>query len=91
MYTYLEQFIDEDGSLQFFRQTFAEKTVAIDYLFERYNINKDKIFKTTNEEEISENFNQRLARISFKEDKFVIHAVNGVLSGLVFAVIDYTI
>lgn len=91
MYTYLEQFIDEDGGLQFFRHFFAEKTVAINYLFERYNINKAKIFKTTSEEEISENFNKRLAKISFNEDKFVIHAENGVLSGLVYAIIDYSI
>lgn len=91
MYAYVEQFIDEDGSVEFFKKILTDKESAVQHLSERYTLNKSKIFQAVDEEEILQSFPDNVTRISFKDDKFVIRAVNGVLTGVVFPILDYSI
>jgi hypothetical protein len=91
MYVYIEQFIDEDGSVQFFKNILTDKETAMQYLSERYTLNKSKIFQAVDEEGILQAFPGTVTRINFNDEKFVIHAVNGVLTGIVFPILDYSI
>jgi len=91
MYTYIEQFIDELGSLHVFKEHFTEQLEASQYLFERYTHNKNKIFKTTSEEDIFEQFPQNKVSLNIKENKFILHALNGVLTGTITITDDYMI